>query len=265
MESHTPLINVPAIYIALPYLFLLIFVNWLGFRYKKNQVIKFPDLKPAGLGPTEGSLLGLMALLLSFSFGMSAAKFDNRRQLIVNEVNDLGTAILRCDLYPDSVRTLLRADFKNYLETRIAYYEVGDDQKKIQATLARADSVSMIIWKRVAAFSQKPNSLVMTAQMVPALNAVIDIVTTREASRVNVVPRLIIVVLALLTLISSFLAGYGSKGHERNTVMVFAFTIMTTLALYLVIELDRPRQGYINLKEVEQLMVNLRTMFSENR
>jgi hypothetical protein len=89
---------------------------------------------------------------------------------------------------------------------------VGDDKERIQETLAKSDSISTVCWEKVSSFSHNPNSLVMTTQVVPALNAVIDIVTTREASRKNVVPRLIIVVLGLLTVISSFLAGYGSKG-----------------------------------------------------
>ena len=66
---------------------------------------------------------------------MSATKFDNRRQLIVEEVNNIGTTILRCDLYPDSARNLFRADLKNYLEARIAYYSVGDDLTQIQKTI----------------------------------------------------------------------------------------------------------------------------------
>ena len=262
--NNTPFILESIVYFAIPYFLILVLFNWFGFRYKKIQIKKYPDLEPAGLGATEGSMLGLMALLLSFSFGMSASKFDNRRQLIVEEANDIGTAILRCDLYPDSVRASLRTDFKNYLESRIAYYAVGDDYGKIQATLSKSDSISALCWKKVSAFSHNPNSLVMTAQMVPALNAVIDIVTTREASRTNVVPRLIIVVLGLLTVISSFLAGYGNKGHERNPILVIAFALMTTLALYLVLELDRPRQGYINLEPAEQMMVNLRSNFTGN-
>jgi len=260
--NETPFIQVPAIYFAIPFFLTLVLFNWLGFRYKKNQIKKYPDLEPAGLGPTEGALIGLMALLLSFTFGMSASKFDTRRQLIIEEANDIGTAILRCDLYPDSVRKVLRADFKNYVESRIAYYDAGDDQQKTQAALAAADSISAQCWNQVSAFSRTPNSLVMTSQMIPALNAMIDIVTTRESSRTNVVPRLIIDVLVLLTVVSSFLAGYGNKGHERNPILVLAFTLMTTLALYLVMELDRPRQGLINLKPAEQMIVNLRSNFA---
>jgi hypothetical protein len=93
--------------------------------------------------------LGLTALLLSFAFGMSATKFDNRRQLIVEEVNNIGTTILRCDLYPDSARNLFRADLKNYLEARIAYYSVGDDLAQIQKTIETADSISYFAGKEL--------------------------------------------------------------------------------------------------------------------
>jgi hypothetical protein len=257
--------QIPAFYLAIPYFFLLVLCNWLGFIYKERLVKKYPELEPAGLGTAEGSLLGLTALLLSFSFGMSASKFDTRRQLIIEEANDIGTTILRCDLYPDSARNLFRADLKNYLEARIAYYEVGDHPGLIQAELSRADSISNLCWKRAAALGHNQANYVATMQMVPSLNATIDIVTTREASRKSVVPRLILCILSILTLVSAFLSGYGGKSHERNKVLVVSFALMTTLALYLVIDLDRPRQGYINLDSFEQHMVDLRTNFAENK
>jgi hypothetical protein len=260
MENEV-LNHVPAFYLAIPYFLLLILANWLGFIYKNRMIKRNPDMEPAGLGTAEGSLLGLTALLLSFSFGMSASKFDYRRQLIVEETNDIGTTILRCDLYPDSIRNLFRADLKNYLESRIAYYDAGDDPVRIQQTLNQADSISGICWRRAASLARNPVNYVATLQMVPSLNATIDIVTTREVSRKSVVPRLILRILSILTLVSAFLSGYGSKSHERNKVLVVAFALMTTLALYLVIDLDRPRQGYINLNNIEQHLVNLRSNF----
>jgi hypothetical protein len=81
--EYQPLIQIPAFYLAIPYFLLLILFNWLGFLYKKRQVKKYPDIAPAGLGTAEGSLLGLMALLLSFAFGIAAAKYESRRQLLV--------------------------------------------------------------------------------------------------------------------------------------------------------------------------------------
>ncbi len=252
---------VPAIYLAIPFLLLLIFVNWTGYRFKIRYIKKFPGIEHVGIGPTEGSLLGLTALLLSFTFGMASTKYELRRQHLVTETNEIGKTILRCDLYPDSIRNLLRADLKNYLETRISYFEVGDDEERTDFLLVQADSISKIIWKRVTDLSHNRDYWIATEQMVPSLNAMIDIVVTREAARKAMVPRMILVVLSILILVSAFLSGYGSKNLERNKVLVMAFAVMTTLALYLIIDLDRPRQGFVNLDSAEKLMVDLRNDF----
>jgi hypothetical protein len=255
---------IPSFYMAIPFLFMLILINYLGYRFKGYHIRKFPGTEHVGIGPTEGSLLGLTALLLSFTFGMSATKYETRRQHIVSEINDIGTSILRCDMYPDSVRNLLRADFKNYLETRIAYYTASDDEEMIKHSLEQSDSISNIIWRRVAILSHDLNNRVASEQMVPSLNATIDIVATREAGRRASVPVLILIVLCTLILVSAFLSGYGSKNLERNKVLVIAFAFITTLALYLVVDLDKPQQGFVNLNSTEQLMVNLRTLFTEH-
>jgi hypothetical protein len=255
---------IPAFYLAVPFLFLLILVNYLGYRFKGYHIRKFPGTEHVGIGPTEGSLLGLTALLLSFTFGMSATKYDTRRQHIVAETNDISTSILRCDMYPDSVRNLLRSDFKNYLETRLAYYNMGDDEEMIKKTLGQSDSISNILWSRVAVLSHDMNNRVASEQMVPALNSMIDIVTTRESARRSAVPGMILIVLCTLIIVSAFLSGYGSKSLERNKVLVVAFALVTTMALYLVVDLDKPRQGFVNLDATEQLMVNLRNLFTEH-
>jgi hypothetical protein len=253
---------IPAFYLAVPFLASLIFVNWLGYRFKVYHIRKFPGTEHVGIGPTEGSLLGLTALLLSFTFSMSASKFENRRQFIIAETNDISTTVLRCDLYPDSIRDALRADLKNYLETRIEYYTAKDNEQLIQNALVRADSISKIIWKKVAAASHDLNNRVATQRRAPSLKEMIDVVTSREGSRRAKVPRMIFSVLCILILVSAFLSGYGSKNLERNKVLVIAFAVVTTLSLYLVVDLDKPRQGFVNLNATEQLLEDLRGLFN---
>jgi hypothetical protein len=253
----------PAFYLFIPFFLLLIFVNYLGYRFKNMHIRKFPGTEHVGIGPTEGSLLGLTALLLSFTFGMTATKYELRRQHIVTETNEIGTTILRCDLFPDSARKLLKVDLRNYLENRIDYYAVGDNEEKIAKNLIQGDSISVLIWNRTAQLSHDPANLIASQQMIPSVNAMIDIVVTREAARNAMVPGMILVVLCVLILVSAFLSGYGSRNLERNRVLVIAFAFITSLALYLVLDLDNPRQGFVNLNSTEKLLIDLRGLFDD--
>src|SRR3954452_9898389 len=76
-----------------------------------------------GVGSILSALFGLSAFILAFTFGMSASRYSNVRDIIVDEANDIGTALLRSDLYPDSVRDAFRTDFKKYIDARVSYYE----------------------------------------------------------------------------------------------------------------------------------------------
>ena len=258
--NRTFLFDVPAHWLALATFFLVFLANMLGFRYREKQFRSDPTQQREGLGPIETSLLGLMALMLSFTFGLASSKFENRRHIITEEANIIGTAILRCDLYPDSMRRLFLQDFREYLDARIAYYDAGDDEQKIQTALKKANVYSYNIWKRAADDAHNIEHRVRADKMIPAVNAMIDIVTTRDTSRIAKVPPVILLVLVVLMLIASFLVGYGQKG-KRNLVLITGFALMTTIALYVIIELDRPRRGILTLDREEQKIVELKELF----
>lgn len=255
--------NMPVWLMAIIVLLLILLFNWFGFIYRRKQMENGSFSEPSGMNIIESSLMGLTALLLGFTFSMVATKFDNRRHIIIEEANHIGTAILRCDLYPDSIRSLLRADFRQYVEARIASYNAGADEQKIQTALDTAALYSARIWQRVTLLSHNPANLVRTGQMIPALNNMIDIVTTRDADRKNKVPRLILLTLLTFSLLSAFLSGYGNKAKRRNLLMVGAFAFTSTFALYLIMELDRPKQGFINVYKSEQYIESLREMLHD--
>ena len=88
-------------------LFLLIIITYIfGHRIRHKTIQKHPDQSGVELGAINGTLLGLLGLLLAFTFSMASSRFDTRRQVIVQEANDIGTVILRTDIYPDSVGQL---------------------------------------------------------------------------------------------------------------------------------------------------------------
>src|SRR5438552_2945162 len=82
----------------------IILLYRLGLWARQYQKKKDPSYESDGLGPLEGALLGLLSLLLAFTFNQSASHYDTRRDLLVGESNDIGTALFRADLYPDSLR-----------------------------------------------------------------------------------------------------------------------------------------------------------------
>lgn len=219
--------------------------------------------KEIALGAAESSVFGLMALLLAFSFSIVFTKFEGRRQLIIEEANFIDAAILRCKLYPDSIKLLLLPDFKQYLESRIAYYDVGDGptEETIKTNLNDARQHFNSIWSRINLLIKDKENRSLTDQMIPVLINMKNIVATRESARQGSFPLLITVILLILVFISSLLMGYTVNPGQRNPIISLAFSLMTTATLFLVMELARPRQGYINLDMVEQNMVDLRKMF----
>lgn len=246
-------------------LFILIFsfillANWLGYRFKRRQLEKYPGQVMEGMGSIEGSILGVMSLLLGFTFSLAVSKFEARRHVIVDEANTIGTAILRCDMYPDSIRIPLRKEFKDYIETRIAYYDAGNDEAIMGREIDKSEEISGRIWKKVTFHSMDPEFRIRSQQMIPTLNDMIDIVTTRDSLRISRVPELVLWTLVTLILTAAFLLGSDYKGKKRNIVLLLGYALAMTLTLNLITELNHPREGFINLDGVEQKINNLRKL-----
>ena len=81
--------KIGAHWIAIAIFLLILLANWLGFRYRRFQESKPGVEAIEGIGPMESSMLGLMALMLGFTFSMGFSKFETRRQIIVEEANNM--------------------------------------------------------------------------------------------------------------------------------------------------------------------------------
>jgi hypothetical protein len=240
---------------------LMVLVYWISYRITENILKKDPERKFPLLGTVQTSLFGLLALIIAFSFNMSVTRYDQRREVVVEEANHIGTALLRCDLYPDSIRSEFRKDFKEYLEARISYYEAKIDENKIQESLVKADIISQRIWKRAALLSQDPKtSLVSSVQMIPALNNMIDIVTTRDELRTAHIPDSIIWLIISLAIISSFVLGFGIGKNKILWVTIWCFFLVMSISIYFILDLDRPTQGINTINVTNQKIVDIRKM-----
>ncbi|MCU0357452.1 MAG: hypothetical protein MUE95_07715 [Cyclobacteriaceae bacterium] len=252
----------PASVIGMMLFILLILAYNAGYRlriWKKARGI--PNVMEE-LGAINGALLGLLALLLAFTFGMANSRYDARRQSVTEETNAISTAILRTAIYPDSMRQVLREHLQQYLEARIEFYQVGMDVPKLIDAYLRADAIGKEVWAAAAAYARKDNITTRTSELIPALNAMLDIATTRRAVGESNIPDSILYFLIVLCLANAFLLGYDFK-NRFDWVVIISFSVMLSATVYTIIDLDRPRTGLITLDAPNRKMVELRELFTE--
>lgn len=243
---------------ALVFLGLIVCLE-IGFRLGQWSFKRNPDTAYEGIGAMEGTVFALLGLLLAFSLSGAASRLDTRRQLIVQEANDIGTAYLRIELLPPDQQPALRDLFREYLDVRLAIYENLNDAALREPTLARMAALQAEIWTVAVAASDASDQDSTRLLLLPAINEMIDITTTRLVALNTHLPTLIIQLLVVLSLLSAGAAGYSmSKRKARSWVHILGFAALVALSLYVVLDLENPRSGLIRLDAVDQVLYNLR-------
>jgi len=192
------------------------------------------------------AVLGLLALLLGFTFSLSLDRYEGRRGLVVQEANALGTLWLRVQLLEDGERAALVPVLRKYLDARLDWSEAEHDE----TALARAGAAQRQIWAGIiVAVRGNPNHA-MSQGVVEAANAVFDSAAARTAARAAHVPDRVFTALLLYAMLSAAMLGYTSavKGrpHRFATAIVL---VLLTLALAIILDLDRPRGGAIQVSQ----------------
>ncbi len=251
------LIETDALYISI--LLLLVMTAILFFAYNLGEKSKRVSTEDSGI---LGSMVGLFALLLAFSFGMAGSRFENRKNNLIEETNCIGTAILRSDIYPDSSKVAFRHDFEKYLDARILFFKAKKNDPNIEVALKNADKAAKSLWKRASFYAKQKEYFLQSNMMLPALNNMFDIASTIDALFNSYVPETIIYLLLVFALILSFYVGFnaGFKQHI-DKIFLLGFCLLTSIVIYTILDLDRPRRGAINIRNEIILLEELKNNF----
>jgi hypothetical protein len=231
----------------------------LGRRLGIRRLASDPTGAQAGTGAVEGAVFALVGLLIAFTFSGAASRFDARRDLIVAETNAVGTAWLRLDLLPAD-QSAIRDSFIQYLDARLAVYRKLPDLVAARAELAKATALQATIWAQAIAAGQRegasPDAIKL---LLPALNEMFDITTTRTMATQAHPPYVIYGMLIALALASALLAGFGMAGSKsRSWLHIFGFAGVMAVAVYVIIDLEFPRLGLIRVDTFDQALIELR-------
>jgi hypothetical protein len=248
-----------SIFFAAGLLLAMILLLELGRRLGLRRLAKDTEGARAGIGAVDGAVFGLLGLLVAFTFSGAAARFDQRRQLIVAEANNIGTAWLRLDLLPASSQPALRELFRQYVDSRLASYRKLPDLEAARAELDRSVQLQGQIWKAAVAACQTPDGQRSAVLVLGGLNQMIDIVTNRTMALKTHPPAIIFFLLGALACASALLAGFGmAGGRRRSWIHIMAFSAIMAVCVYVILDLEFPRIGLIRIDAADQLLVDLR-------
>jgi hypothetical protein len=217
-----------------------------GYRLGKYRRNRHEQEKETPVGTMVGATLGLLAFILAFTFGLAAARFDARRQVLLDEANAIGTTYLRAGMLPErreEIRTLLRT----YVNTRLEAVQSG----KIAAGIRQSENIQNEVWTHATAVGEKnPNSIVV-GLFVQSLNEMIDLHAKRiQAGLRSRIPGAIWVGLFAVAALSLATMGYhaGMVGTRRPlAILAVAFTF--SVVIELIADLDRPQQGVLRVSQ----------------
>jgi hypothetical protein len=230
-----------------------------GRRIGAKHLASDPKGARAGTGTIEAAVFALLGLLIAFTFSGAVSRFDNRRNLIVEEANAIGTAYLRLDLLPAGAQPALREEFRRYVERRLAVFRKLPDVQASNAELAAATVLQGKIWSQAVAASQAEGAAPSAAVLLlPALNQMIDITTTRAMALQLHPPRIIFEMLFLVALASALLAGYAmAGGKDPKRLHVIGFALVIGITVYVILDIEFPRFGLIRVDAFDQALVDL--------
>ena len=198
---------------------------------------------------------------MAFTFSGAGARFDAHRHLIVEETNAIGTAYLRLDLLPVEAQPPLREKFRAYVEARLEVYrKLPDIAAPPKEEMVKANRLQVEIWRQAVAASRAQGaSAAAPMLLLPALNVMIDITTTRTMAAQIHPPMIIFVLLFALALISSLLVGYVmATSKTRNWLHMLGLAFVMAVSVYVILDIEYPRLGFIRVDAFDEALVELR-------
>ncbi len=219
-----------------------------------------PSGSRGGEGGLEGyvvsAVLGLLALLMGFTFSLAVDRFEMRRALVLEEANAIGTAYLRAQLLQEPHRTRIGRLLVNYTDNRILLGQAPPD--RVPPLLAANDRMLTDLWAATASAFVTIKDLDFSSTFVDSVNNVIDLDAARKTARLARVPAEVFFVLFVYLIVTAGVLGYVFVGNRGRGAAAFMLALLT-LSLLLILDIDRPNKG--GVREAQTPMEQLKASF----
>ncbi len=242
---------------------ILVFVGMIllaiaGHRYGRRLSESVSDANKLRTGTVDAAILSLLGLLIAFTFSSAYNRFDGRRQLIVQEANAISTAHLRLDLLPEEKQSPIRDLFREYVKSRAKLWDLMTEKEAAFAEYEKAEEIQKQIWAAAVEGTRDGGHGDAGKLLLPALNEMFDITTTRLIAIQSHPPLLIFILLGILSLAASWVLGFGLARVEwLSYAHILGFSALATIAVYVILDIEYPRFGFVTLEVPHQLISDI--------
>jgi MFS family permease len=192
-----------------------------------------------------GAALTLLGLLIGFSFSMGVNRYDQRKDYEAEEANAIGTEYLRVTLLPSADATRARALLKSYLDQRLLFYTMRDDQQLEQIATATM-RLQNELWSTVQhAATAAPSAL--TSLVAAGMNDVLNRQAYTQAAWWNRIPRSAWTLMIVIGIVCNLLVGFSVEDPSARAPVFFILPAIVAISLFLIADMDSPRRGVIRV------------------
>jgi hypothetical protein len=231
-----------------------------GYRFglwRKSRADAEPQQAVGGI---VASILGLVALLLGFTFNLAALRFDARRMIVLEESNAIGTTWLRTRFLPEPQQVESTRVLREYVDARLQGVQ---NPGQFEQASSRSEALQRLLWEQASAAVAKDPHSISTGLYIESLNEVIDLHAKRlllgTRSRIPVVLWL---ALSFLSLLGVAVVGYQMVLTDtRHSPAMIALVLAFACVLYLIADLDRGQEGLLHISQ--QSMIDLKQSMQE--
>jgi len=232
----------------------------LGSWVARSRVKKGVQEPEAVISSAVGAMLGLLAFILGFTFSNTSSRFSQRKQLVVQQANAIGTSYLRTSFIPEKQKTEIRTIYRNYTDLLLSLKNASD----IQQELIKLQALHLKLWDQTASLVNENMDSELRSLFTSSVNDVIDLAGERETvALVFRIPVTLWTTLFVLFIICMFALGY--QMGTFNSRRVFSLPLLAAaLALVIVLISNMDSSSRQNFQASQKPLESLRLMMQEN-
>ena len=221
----------------------------LAERIRRHRSLAVGEgLSQAGEGLIATSVVGLLSLLIAFTFSLALSRHELRRTLVVEEANAIGVAYMRAQLVQEPYRTELSQIILSYAQVRRVSGELtGPAQLAAQE---HSEALQAPLWQKTAEAAGAANAPAMANFLVQSVTRMIEVEAQRKAALAARIPPAVLFALMAFSIGVAGIFGYVAAGaHAHRKRISLVMFMLVTLAFLLILDLDRPGDGLITVSE----------------